>query len=254
MAGKLCKMESNRPLVAIAIAIISGVALVIAAAVKETIIIKEDSTSATSIAQTQISLNETGTHVAKILIELTTLAPDSSLLPNNTPSFIVPAPETVEPTSVIQPAATRTSTETAIIAPSIEPTSTFTSTSTSTITPTQGPTRTPTVQLVQQIISQRDEEIIQEFNLSTDEVVVGNANTLAVNGVTYETERCIVYTVRGPGTYTVELKYGSIKHYRNVFTEENANSLHVEEQANIIIYSEPNTCGHRFPIIDVRLP
>jgi hypothetical protein len=124
--------------------------------------------------------------------------------------------------------------------------------------PSQTVVVTPELELVELRTSDQGNVVSYTITLNEDEIIVGNANTLNVEGIRRVANSCIVYSLKGPGTYTVSVSYGSIKHYRNVFDENVSSSLFEQELSNLKSYSKSDsisgTCGTDYPIIEVQIP
>jgi hypothetical protein len=143
---------------------------------------------------------------------------------------------------------------------------TLTSTSALTVTdipilPTPTNTNIPTpwslLTSIQMLLAQPGEQITYTASLNESEVIVGNAQSIDITNFRESSAGCIVYIIQGPGTYSMSVLYGSIKHYSNVSGQE-AERLFQSEIDSLISYSTsdsiPEACGADYTITEIRVP
>jgi hypothetical protein len=181
--------ETNRVLtypVAVVLAAIIGTIGVIGAALVDNDYIKfgNDVTTEIQITQTVMAIQQAQTAIADGGNQQTQSQPS----PTQKPVQPSDTPVVVAPTNTSRPAATFTNVPTPIPYPK------------EVGTPVYGTDELPTYNRI----------------LDDDEMIVGNAQWFQVSGSVYKAinnepnGQCIVYTIRGPGTYTLNIKNGSI--------------------------------------------
>lgn len=155
----------------------------------------------------------------------------------------IPQTLTAIATSTIQPSITTEPT----ITTTLSVTSTPTNTAVPIFTPTNSPTNTPratrTPDPVVYVRFGAGRLDTYSVTIGADEIIVGNANTLSLSGSVNKNieNRCIVYSLRGPGTWTITVTNGSIKHFRDVTDTLALTYYQTEEDA--LVQNSGGDCG-----------